>query len=291
MAYNIFKTNHRPGPRDVRDLRLIAEPVRGADVRGQSEHSRENAVIDAPQTEAPDADPIEPSEEAIRLRSQQIWEREGFPEGMALEHWGRARTELIAEQEHWMRATAELAVELKKTSPAQALPPERKEDLFQSVFDQAIALMPKTSALAHPPSPPLPAAKYSKQTPSAPSIIAADIVVTGALDTPGDIQLDGCVEGNVRSAVLVVDGKGVIKGDVIADDVTVRGCVRGSIRARKVHLCAKSRVEGDIYYGVFSAEAGAQLDGSCRHADDPLMLELAPEEPLSEGMPRARSAA
>jgi hypothetical protein len=42
---------------------------------------------------------IEPSEDAIRLRSYQIWEREGRPQGCADEHWRRAKAELEAEME------------------------------------------------------------------------------------------------------------------------------------------------------------------------------------------------
>ncbi len=34
------------------------------------------------------------SEEAIRQRSYAIWEREGRPQGKAMEHWLRAKTEL-----------------------------------------------------------------------------------------------------------------------------------------------------------------------------------------------------
>ena len=36
-------------------------------------------------------------EEAIRLRSYQIWEREGCPDGNALDHWIRAETEIEVE--------------------------------------------------------------------------------------------------------------------------------------------------------------------------------------------------
>lgn len=36
-------------------------------------------------------------EETVRLRSYQIWEREGRPNGRALEHWLVARMELEAE--------------------------------------------------------------------------------------------------------------------------------------------------------------------------------------------------
>ena len=40
-----------------------------------------------------------PSEEEIRARSYQIWEREGCPDGKAEEHWLRAEAELADECE------------------------------------------------------------------------------------------------------------------------------------------------------------------------------------------------
>lgn len=40
-----------------------------------------------------------PAEEDIRLRSYQIWEREGHPAGCAQEHWDRAKIELEAEMQ------------------------------------------------------------------------------------------------------------------------------------------------------------------------------------------------
>lgn len=40
---------------------------------------------------------IEPSEDAIRLRSYQIWEREGRPDGRSAEHWAQAKAELVEE--------------------------------------------------------------------------------------------------------------------------------------------------------------------------------------------------
>ena len=270
-------------------------------------------MIDHSQLEPSDTIPIEPSEEAIRLRSKQIWEREGCPEDCAWDHWLRAKAELEAERELWIRAKAELAAQMEKTSNTHLPAPIRRENNFvRSILGQAGAMMPKTSrpaarstidesVPAGPLSPPWATAKRSKQTGAAPSIISADIVLYGTLETTGDIQLDGRVEGNVRSACLVVDGKAVIQGDVIADDVTVRGCIRGSVRARKVLLCSGSRVEGDILYGIFSAEAGAQIEGHCRHVDDPLSQENAPaatcgvpEEPveaLCEDAPLSQNAA
>ena len=245
-------------------------------------------MIDHSQLDPTERFSIEPSEEATRLRSQQIWQREGCPEGYALEHWLRARTELEAEQEHWMRAKAELEAQMEKTSNLHlAAPIPRKNDFVRSILAQAGALMPNasrpTARSASDESVPtgphlsaLAAARRSKQTATAPSIISADIVLHGALETTGDIHLDGRVEGNVRSAGLVVGDEAVIQGEVVADDVTVRGCIRGRLRARKVLLCAGARVEGDVLYGTFVAEAGARFEGTCRYVDDPLALENAP---------------
>jgi cytoskeletal protein CcmA (bactofilin family) len=153
----------------------------------------------------------------------------------------------------------------------------------------------KGYVLARPRSLPLVPAKHVKQTSVAPSILCADIVVQGALESTGDIQLEGHVEGSVRSAVLVVGIEASVQGEVIADDLTVRGTIRGSIRARKVLLCSGSRVEGDILYGIFAAEAGAQFEGYSRHVDDPLAVELVPEETVEADTPseapRSQSAA
>jgi len=105
---------------------------------------------------------------------------------------------------------------------------------------------------------------------AAPSIISADLVVNGTLTSTGDIQIDGRVEGDVRSSGLVIGDKAFIHGEVLAEDVTVRGRVQGSIRARKVLLAATCHVEGNILHEAFAVEAGAFFEGNCRHSDDPL---------------------
>ncbi len=112
--------------------------------------------------------------------------------------------------------------------------------------------------------------KRTIRSASAPSIISADLVVNGTLSSTGDIQVDGRVEGDVRSVGLVIGDKAVINGEVFAEDVTVRGRVQGSIRARKVLLCSTSHVEGNILHEAFAVETGAFFEGNCRHADNPL---------------------
>ena len=124
---------------------------------------------------------------------------------------------------------------------------------------------------------------------SAPSIISADLVVTGTLTSSGDIQIDGRVEGNVNTSNLVIGEKALIQGDVAAEEVTVRGRVQGSIRARKVLLASTCHVEGDILHEAFAVETGAFFEGNCRHADNPLANVPGRAKPESETVAVASS--
>jgi hypothetical protein len=54
---------------------------------------------------------------------------------------------------------------------------------------------------------------------SAPSIISADMVINGTLNSTGDIQIDGRIEGDVRSVGLVI-------GECPGDDQQLRGDVQ-----------------------------------------------------------------
>jgi cytoskeletal protein CcmA (bactofilin family) len=105
---------------------------------------------------------------------------------------------------------------------------------------------------------------------STPSIISADLVVKGTLTSTGDLQIDSRVEGDVRSAGLVIGSNAVIQGDVVADDITVRGRVLGNIHAGSVVLGASCHIRGNILYRTLAIEHGANVEGNCRTADDPL---------------------
>ncbi len=117
---------------------------------------------------------------------------------------------------------------------------------------------------------PAPSAPKRPSRGTAPSIVSADLTVKGTLTSTGDIQIDGYVEGDVRSVGLVIGEKAEVHGEIYSEDVTVRGKVVGRIRARKVLLAATSHVEGDILHEAFAVESGAFFEGNCRHSDNPL---------------------
>lgn len=123
---------------------------------------------------------------------------------------------------------------------------------------------------ASPPVPASPAQKQARPGRAAPSIISADVVLVGNITSGGDIQIDGTVEGDIRSTSLTVGEKATINGEIVADDVVIRGRVMGSVRARRVQLCSNCHVEGNILHEALAVETGAFFEGNCRHSADPM---------------------
>lgn len=108
---------------------------------------------------------------------------------------------------------------------------------------------------------------------SAPSIISTDLLVQGTLISQGDMQIDGNVEGDIRSVTLMIGNGATVKGEVCAEEVVVRGRIEGRIRARRVQLDASAVVIGDILQEQLTVAAGATFEGTCRRSTDPLNLQ------------------
>lgn len=105
---------------------------------------------------------------------------------------------------------------------------------------------------------------------SGPSIISADVKMTGTIVSTGEIDINGQIEGDVRASALTVGETGAVKGEVIAESVVVRGTVEGRIRGRKVQLCTGAKVRGDIFHASLAIEPNAIFEGAVKHAQDPM---------------------
>lgn len=109
------------------------------------------------------------------------------------------------------------------------------------------------------------AIKSSRTTAApAPSILSADLKVTGNLLCDGEVQIDGVVEGDVKCSKLTVGQTGEIKGSVITEVALIRGTVSGQIRAGKVTMTRTSRVSGDVLHESLMIEPGALIEGHCK---------------------------
>ena len=102
------------------------------------------------------------------------------------------------------------------------------------------------------------------------SLLSSDLTVVGNLQTTGDIQIEGTVEGDIRAHHLTIGESATIRGEIVADDIVVNGRVIGRVRGLKVRLTATARVEGDIIHKTIAIESGAHFEGSVQRQDDPL---------------------
>ena len=110
-----------------------------------------------------------------------------------------------------------------------------------------------------------PAAADHKQQP--PSIISASLKIVGKLISAGDVQVDGIIEGDVKTRTLTVSENATVKGQVQAKTIHVRGSVTGQINAHTVELGSTAKVVGDIVHAILTIEAGASLEGNCKRLE------------------------
>jgi cytoskeletal protein CcmA (bactofilin family) len=132
--------------------------------------------------------------------------------------------------------------------------------------------MPK---MAPPPQPmngvrpTISAAPLSSGPSGAASVIGTDLSVTGNLQSKGEIQIEGQVQGDLTAARIVVGPNAKITGGIVADEIEVLGTVHGSIRGVRVTLKANSRVEGDVFHQMLAIEQGAYFEGKSRRSENP----------------------
>ena len=99
------------------------------------------------------------------------------------------------------------------------------------------------------------------------SVINVDLRVSGDLISESDVQVDGSVNGDIRTRTLTIGQNGEVRGEIIADKVRICGAVVGQVRARDVSLSETARMIGDILHESLSIEPGAHIEGHCRRIE------------------------
>ncbi len=95
--------------------------------------------------------------------------------------------------------------------------------------------------------------------------IGAGTIVSGDIQSKGDIRLDGILKGSVNTSGKVVLGKeGIIEGDVICNSADISGTIKAKITVSQLlSLKATAKLNGEIITNKLSIEPGAAFTGSC----------------------------
>lgn len=97
------------------------------------------------------------------------------------------------------------------------------------------------------------------------TIIGAGTIITGNVQSNGDIRVDGMIKGNLSSrAKILIGAEGVIEGDIDGKQADILGKVTGKIKiADLLYLHGKAEVDGDLYAGKLQIEPTASFNGQC----------------------------
>lgn len=95
------------------------------------------------------------------------------------------------------------------------------------------------------------------------SIVAADLVITGDLETAGVVKIEGRVTGSVRAGQqILVSPDAVVDGDLHTREAVVGGTVRGAILAAdRVEIQPRAMVEGEITTRNLLIQEGGRVNG------------------------------
>src|SRR5258708_12863913 len=139
---------------------------------------------------------------------------------------------------------------------------------IRSRFTKSLQPMLSRNEQAKPFAPP--AAPVKPERAETPCVIGVGVTVTGKITSPGFVQIDGHVQGEVRANTLVINTTAFIQGDVFADSVLVRGKITGNVRSRDVTLRATAHVEGTIFHKLLAVDTGAAFEGQSCPSEKPL---------------------
>lgn len=98
------------------------------------------------------------------------------------------------------------------------------------------------------------------------TIIGINVAVKGNLYNKGSIQVNGSVEGEVKSDENVLVGQTAkINGPVIASQIEVSGEINGLVEAKeKLEINTTGKIFGDINAKILIIKEGAIFVGQCK---------------------------
>ena len=98
------------------------------------------------------------------------------------------------------------------------------------------------------------------------TIIGKGTVISGDIESSGNIRIEGKVIGNVKAKAKVVLGdSGIIEGNVQSVNAEIAGEIKGILEASEMVVIKQTgHVNGDIITQKLTVDAGATINGSTK---------------------------
>jgi len=103
------------------------------------------------------------------------------------------------------------------------------------------------------------------ETTQADTVIGVDVNVKGNLNNKGSIQINGTVEGEVKSDENITIGETAdVSGPIMAKNILVSGKIDGTVTAsEKLEVDPTGSITGDIKTKTLIFREGATFNGTC----------------------------
>ena len=98
------------------------------------------------------------------------------------------------------------------------------------------------------------------------SMIGKGMLITGNIETSGDIRIDGILKGNLRcSAKILIGPDGIVEGDIDGKQADVMGTVIGHVSmSGLLYLHGQAKVDGDIHAAQLQIDPTVSFNGQCK---------------------------
>jgi cytoskeletal protein CcmA (bactofilin family) len=93
-------------------------------------------------------------------------------------------------------------------------------------------------------------------------------VISGRIEVPDSIVIDGIVEGDLAARSIRVGPTGSVKGNIVTTEADIHGSVSQSLEVKQL-LTVRStgRINGSVLYGELLLEQGAVITGEFASTD------------------------
>lgn len=111
-----------------------------------------------------------------------------------------------------------------------------------------------------------PRSSYVETPAGSTTIIGAGTVISGNIESIGDIRIDGILKGNLTCKSKILLGPAaIIEGNIIANQADILGRVLGKVKVNDLlYLHGKAVIEGNIQTAKLQIESPASFNGECQ---------------------------